>query len=123
MSATKHLPLFCFPVFLFLVSPAAQAADFFVAPDGNDAKPGSLEEPFATPARALEAARGVKDEPVTIHLRGGVYQLDQPLTFTPDDARTSKAPLTIRAYQDERPVLSAGVRLTGWQVEIGRAHV
>ena len=96
MSAMKYFLLSCFSVFLALS--AAQAADFFVAPGGNDAKPGSLEEPFATPARALEAARRVKDEPVTIHLRGGVYQLDKPLTFTPEDARTDKAPLTIRAY-------------------------
>ena len=116
MSAKKYSLLSCFSVFLFLALSDAQAADFFVAPGGNDAKPGSLEEPFATPARALEAARRVKDEPVTIHLRGGVYQLDKPLTFTPEDARTDKTPLTIRAYQDERSILSAGVKLSGWQV-------
>ena len=114
MSAMKHFLLSCFCVFFF--SSAAQAAEFLVAPGGNDAKSGSLEEPFATPARALEKARRVKDEPVTVHLRGGVYQLDKPLKFTPEDTRTDKAPLTIRAHHDERPILSAGVKLTGWKV-------
>ena len=115
----KYFLLCCFAV--VLLSPAAIAADFFVAPTGNDAQPGTLDKPFATPARALAAARGVKAEPVTIHLRGGVYELTEPVRLTSEDARTDKAPMVIRAYKDERPVLSAGVRLTGWQVgEDGR---
>jgi hypothetical protein len=114
MSAIKHLVLCCFTV--FLISTCAQAANFFVAPGGDDASSGTLEEPFATPETALKAARGVQDEAVTIHLRGGTYELDKPLTFTPDDARSEAAPLTIRAYRKEQPILSAGVQLTGWQV-------
>ena len=35
----------------------AVAADFYVAPDGDDANPGTAEKPFATLARARNAVR------------------------------------------------------------------
>ncbi len=99
-----------------LLVTSAFGAEFFVAPNGNDAQPGSKDQPLATPTRALVLARAVKDEPVTIYLRGGTYQLDAPLTLTVDDTRSEAAPLTLLAYRDERPILSGGVLLKGWQV-------
>ncbi|MCC6679456.1 MAG: right-handed parallel beta-helix repeat-containing protein [Phycisphaeraceae bacterium] len=115
MSIIRHrmLPICLVP--LLLVTPA-RGTDLFVAPNGDDAQQGTVDQPFATPARALVMARAVRDEPVTIHLRGGTYELDAPLTLAFDDTRTEAAPLTLRAYQDERPILSAGVQLRGWQV-------
>ena len=60
MSAMKCFLLSCCSVFLALS--AAQAADFFVAPGGNDASPGALEERSSTPARTPEEARALRPE-------------------------------------------------------------
>ena len=101
----------------------AQAANpvFHVAPDGDDAQPGSLEKPFATLERARQAVRGVKASPgaggpIVVALRGGVYYLKEPVVFTPEDSGSAQAPVSYQAYGDEVPVLSGGREIGGWQV-------
>src|SRR5688500_8456925 len=96
---------------------AQPAADYFVAPNGNDAWSGTLaapnaaktDGPFATPAKARDAVRLLRKhaaaKPVTVLLRGGRYELSEPLAFTPDDSGTKAAPLVFAAYPDEMPVL------------------
>ena len=99
-------------------------ADFFVAPDGKDAWTGTLaapnaartDGPFATPARARDAALQLRKanppaRPLTVLLRGGRYELTDPLTLTPADSGTKAAPLVFAAYPDETPVLSAGTAI------------
>ena len=78
---------------LALVVTAATAADFHVAPNGNDADPGTKEKPFATPTRAMQAVRalvsgGLKTD-VRVVLRGGTYALGAPLVFTSADSGTA----------------------------------
>ena len=51
----------------------AYAAEFFVAPAGNDQDPGTLEKPFATVQRAQAAA--VPGD--TVYLRGGTYVMKE----------------------------------------------
>ncbi len=116
-------------------------ADYFVSPQGNDAWSGSLAEqnragtdgPFRTVARAQQAvrelkAKGALTQPVRVALRGGTYFLDQPLIFTPEDSGAPKEarggdvkaperPIIYAAYAGEKPVLSAGRRITGWREE------
>ncbi|MGH9773284.1 MAG: right-handed parallel beta-helix repeat-containing protein, partial [Candidatus Acidiferrales bacterium] len=100
---------------------------FFVSPEGNDRWPGKLDHPnarrtdgpFRTLERARDAVRGLKAagllaHPVTVYLRGGVYPLQAPLVFTPEDSGTSKAPITYEAYPGETPILSGGRVITGW---------
>ncbi len=92
--------------------PSAQAATFFVAPNGRDAGPGTLARPFATLARAQVAARQARRHgAVTVTLRGGIYHLTRPLVFTPEDSGTAKAPIVYQAYESEKPVLSGAVPL------------
>ena len=99
----------------------------YVAPNGNDAWSGTLaapnadasDGPFATVQRARDALRDSRQaSPLAasaprpeIHLRGGFYSLNEPLLLEPADSET-----VWRAYGDERPVLSGGVRIEGWQV-------
>ncbi len=114
----------------------AWADDFYVATDGNDAWSGKLaapnaegtDGPFATIARAQQAVRNLKheqpDTPVTVHIRGGLYPLAETLLFGPQDSGSETAPVVYRAYGDERPILSGGRIITGWQVDDqGRWHV
>ncbi|QNN21981.1 right-handed parallel beta-helix repeat-containing protein [Planctomycetales bacterium ZRK34] len=96
----------------------ACSSGIYVAPGGDDANAGTYFSPFATLARARQAAAkaDATDKPVTVILRGGVYQLAEPIVFGPEDSGTPESPITYRAASGEKPVLSGGRPITGWQV-------
>ena len=94
-------------------------ADFYVAPDGRDTDPGTLDKPFATLARARDAVRtklaaGLAAD-VLVLIRGGAYQQTETLAFGPEDSGTEKHSVTYAAYPGEKVVLSGGRRITGWK--------
>jgi hypothetical protein len=95
----------------------AQDADFYVGPDGDDAAPGTLEEPFATVHRAQQAVRALlttePERDVQVLLRGGLYGLSAPLIFTAEDSSATQR-VNYAAYPGEQPVLSGGRTITGW---------
>lgn len=83
----------------------ALAADYFVAPTGNDRASGTRQsKPFRTIRRAVEAAALPGD---TVWFRGGVYPVDSTwsnqLTFL--YSGTADAPITFRNYPGELPIL------------------
>jgi hypothetical protein len=108
--------------------------DIYVSSDGKDWWSGLLPEPnaagddgpLATVSGALTKLRGMQqigggywtphqaiaalDGPTTVHVRGGRYELDKPIVFTPDDL-----PMTIKPYRDEKVVLSGGRAVEGWE--------
>ncbi len=99
--------------------PALARLDLFVSPGGSDTGPGTLAQPFTTVERARDAVRerraaGQLTGPVTVSLRGGLYALPQPLKLEAQDSGTAEAPVTFRAYQGEKPVLSGGHTVTGF---------
>ncbi len=106
----------------------APRADFYVATDGNDAWSGTLaapspdgtDGPFATITRAQEAVRALRAErgeakPLAVLIRGGTHRLSEPITFGPQDSGSDGAPVTYAAYPGEKPILSGGRPITGWQ--------
>ncbi len=108
--------------------PAQAAATFYVATDGSDAWSGTLPQPkadrtdgpFATLTRARDAVRELKQTgplkaPVIVMLRGGVYELAEPFTLTVQDSGTAQCPIYYIAYPGEKPVISGGRVITGWQ--------
>jgi hypothetical protein len=113
---------------VFLAAHGLQAATYYVATSGSDAWSGNLAEPnaaktdgpFATLQRARDAVRALKAAgplagPVTVYLQGGVYRLDKTVEFTPEDSGAEKATITYAAAAGQRPVLSGGRPITGWQ--------
>lgn len=99
---------------------------FYVSTQGNDSWSGTLaspnaqgtDGPFATVARAQRAVREVRsrqDVPVSVLIRGGLYVLDEPLVFGHDDAGSAQSPVTYAAFPGERPALSGGSSIRGWQ--------
>ncbi len=108
----------------------AETADFFVSTQGNDSWSGALAEPkadksvgpLATVQRAVQRVAELRkkepqrERPVIVAIRGGVYYLEQPITLGPEVSGTEKSPTIFQAYGDERPVLSGGRQITGWQV-------
>ena len=126
------------PVLVILVaawnSPVwAQDAQYFVAPQGKDQWSGtkaapSLDKtdgPFATLARAQKAVRQLKAQakpgvPITVLVRGGRYELQEPIRFGPEDSGTEQTPIVYAAYPGEAPIFSGGRRISGWsQAERG----
>jgi hypothetical protein len=94
-------------------------ADFYVAPDGADANPGTKEAPFGSINRARLAVRDKiaagADGDITVLLRNGTYRMGATLVFDPDDSARNGAMVTYAAYPDEHPVMSGGMPVSGWQ--------
>jgi len=90
-----------------------------VAPNGNDANPGTAARPFATLERARDAARQSRIQrpldQVQVVVRGGTYQLKQPLALGPQDSG-----LVIEAAKGEEAVISGGRVVGGWRPWRGR---
>jgi len=102
-----------------LVCSVVWARDYYVAPDGNDNYTGTLERPFATLYRARDVVRKLVaadlQEDVTMYMRGGTYRLPHTLVLGLPDSGTDKHSITYRAYPGERPILSSGVPIVGWE--------
>ncbi|MCH5375727.1 MAG: right-handed parallel beta-helix repeat-containing protein, partial [Planctomycetes bacterium] len=102
----------------------------FVSTVGNDAWSGRIDEPNADgtdgPLASVQKARDIIREtkarggltkPVTVVLRGGIYPQAEPIVFTAADSGTKECPVTYRAYPDEKPVISGGDVIGGWQAD------
>ena len=114
---------------------SALAADFYVAPNGSDAAPGTLAAPFATVMRGQEAARAGD----TVHLRGGTYRMQEGQIARREEifayvialskSGEPERPITYRAYQGERPVFDfsqvkpAGLRVHAFSVSGSWLHL
>jgi len=109
---------------------AAGPGVFFVASQGRDTWSGTLAEPnatgtdgpFATPARARDAvgelkakSKGKTPASIQVFVRGGKYFFNEPLSFTSSDSGTQASPVVYAAYPGEKPILSGGRKITGWQ--------
>jgi len=112
---------------------AGEPLRLYVSPAGDDAWSGVLAEPnaantdgpFATPAKALALvsarnAAGTLPRGALITLRGGAYELAEPLVVTPGCGGAAGAPVVLTAAPGETPVLSGGRRVTGWTQTEGR---
>ena len=99
------------------------SADFYVSVAGNDANPGTVEKPFATLMHARDEIRhkiriGLTAD-LTVLVRGGSYELNQPLQFGPEDSGTKAHSITYAAYPGEEVIISGGRPITNWQVGDG----
>ncbi|MCP4859183.1 MAG: right-handed parallel beta-helix repeat-containing protein [Fuerstiella sp.] len=109
-----------FVLSVLFLSPPAFAAEFFVAPRGDDANPGSKERPFATLTRARDAVRALKskgplDQPARVTVADGRYTLSEPLVLLPEDSGTQRTPVIYQAAAGTRPIFSGGRTIGGWK--------
>lgn len=112
-------------------TPGSYSADVYVAPEGNDCWSGRLpapnadrtDGPLASPQKATQLVRQLKsaepnrNRPIRVAFRGGVYELASTWVLEPADSGAAEAPVIYEAYPGERPILSGGRRLSGWQVQ------
>lgn len=87
-------------------------AKYYVSPTGNDDNPGTIDKPFKSIQNAIDSTAG---EARQIYLRGGdydvtegAYQTDRGpsgIYITEWNGGSKDTPLTIEAYENEKPVL------------------
>ncbi len=109
----KSLRLFASLTVLAATCLAAHAAEFYVAPDGDDANPGTEQKPFASLERARDAVRAIdsREGGVTVWLRGGVYERSQTFELSEPDSGTPGAPIVYRARPGETVRILGGRQL------------
>jgi hypothetical protein len=103
----------------------AQTQHLYVAPWGDDAWPGTLDRPFATPQRAQRAVRaqtGRMTADIVVNLRGGTYALAAPLRLSDDagDSGRNGYQVIYQAYgygtaSQEAVTVSGGRIVSGWR--------
>ncbi|MFC1739715.1 right-handed parallel beta-helix repeat-containing protein [Planctomycetota bacterium] len=115
---------------LFVTMASAAETALYVSPKGNDSWAGdSIDRSFATIQKARDAVRAMKKKsaltkPVTVYIRGGLYELSETLVFTLEDSGTRACPITYTAYKDEKPIISGGRKITGpWKDYKGEIKV
>jgi MYXO-CTERM domain-containing protein len=112
----------------FLLLPlSARAADYYVATDGSDDNPGTLEAPFATVERGQEEASPGD----TVFIREGVYEFSSTtrtvgVSFTKSGTESSR--INYFAYPGERPIFDLfevlpNARVTGFDVNCSYIHI
>jgi hypothetical protein len=96
--------------------------EFHVAVNGSDANPGTPDRPFATIDHARQVVRSLSSRMqgtiiVTIH--GGVYPIRETLRFASQDSGHNGLEILYRAAEEETPILSGGLEVTGWRSVLG----
>jgi hypothetical protein len=96
------------------------AVEFHVAPDGNDANPGTQAKPFATLERARDQIRQARQNDklpaagVVVQLHGGDYFRTNALELAALDSGTANSPIVWQAAPGEKVRLLGGRRLSGF---------
>lgn len=108
-----------------LPAPTATPTQLYVAPWGKDTWPGTLDRPFATPARAQQAVRARAPRmtsDLVVNLRGGTYQLKAPLRLSEaaGDSGRGGHRVIYQAYchgtpRQERVTISGGRQISEWR--------
>src|SRR5690554_627598 len=105
----------------FIIFLTGKASEIWVSPQGSDFNDGTKDAPLATIAMAQRKARELRrlndphiKEGIEIILMGGTYNLDEPLLFRSEDSGTAQSPTLIRSAEGANPIVSGGVKVTGW---------
>lgn len=91
-------------LFAVLCSLGASAKDIYVATNGNNSNAGTLEAPYATIQKAFDVVQAGDN----IIIRGGTYSTvshQYGNQFLKGKSGTADAPITIKAYEGETPIL------------------
>ena len=131
----RSLILICLlgAVWLARAQEGALPRHFYISTRGDDTWSGGLpspngprtDGPWATLARARDAIRTLKgsgqfNSAVVVMMEGGTYWLSEPVVWESRDSGTREQPITYTAYPGDRPILSGGRAITGWQPYRGK---
>ncbi len=94
--------------------PLVTDADVYVATDGSDSNPGTLDAPVKTFERARDLVREKKataTDEIVVAFKAGDYGALDSLTLTAEDGGTEAAPIRYCKYGDGDVVFNNGVTL------------
>jgi hypothetical protein len=112
-----HLLILFMMCFAIATTQAQTNINIFIPPTGKDTNTGTLKKPFKTIERARQEVDKLNDNmqgDITVHLHGGNYFIDKTLAFTEKDGGTDDFKVTYKAYENEKPVITSGIQITGW---------
>ncbi|MEN6334380.1 MAG: hypothetical protein ABFE01_08975, partial [Phycisphaerales bacterium] len=109
----RHLLFCCFTLVMCSLS---LARDYYVAVDGSDVNPGTIDKPFATLEKTRDTIRESKarvlgDGGLSVYLRQGKYFRTLPFVLETKDSGESGKPIVYRAYPGENVRLIGGVQI------------
>ncbi|MDR0541795.1 MAG: right-handed parallel beta-helix repeat-containing protein [Dysgonamonadaceae bacterium] len=91
---------------------SANAANIVISPETK-----SLQEALREAREWRRLNKLAAGEAVRIQMKGGVYPLYEPVFIRPEDSGTESSPTIIEAFPGETPVLSGGLKISGWRKE------
>ena len=109
------------PLLVFFNLPAAASGlKIYVDRSGNDANPGTLEQPLASLKGAVSKLRTLRNSqpvnsPLEVIIGDGEYVLTEPLVFNPEDSGTADAPVVFKAAEGAHPVICGGKKISGFE--------
>ncbi len=101
---------------LIAVRQAMYPRAFYVATDGDDTGPGTVDEPFASLEKARDTIRRSKTrapgpEGITVYVRQGAYFRTSSFSLAAQDSGAAGRPITYRAFPGEQVRLIGGHEL------------
>ncbi len=105
--------------------------DFYVAPRGDDAHPGTEQEPLGTVYGAKKAVRKYRqenpgDRMIRVIFKSGTYYLNAPLELGPEDGGDKAVAVTYMAAPGEKVIFSGGKKIMGFEKvkdNLWKAHI
>ncbi len=104
---------FALALVLTLGTLGSWAAEFHIAPAGNDTNPGTEAAPFASLGAARDAVRAAGIGPHTVWLHDGDYVHPTSVPFSAEDSGTAEAPIVYRAVNAGKARFHGGHFLAG----------
>ncbi|MCK5173666.1 MAG: hypothetical protein KAR47_09755, partial [Planctomycetes bacterium] len=104
---------------LLLTGCEGQTLSLYVATDGNDNNPATIDQPIATlekardTVRSLLATGAVND--IEVIIRHGKYSLDQTLVLGLQDSAKKGQTITYKAYPGEDVVITSAKNIANWK--------
>lgn len=86
----------CLCILAAIVPHVSSAGDIYVAPNGTDSNPGTIDQPTTLAAAITRAVAGT-----TIYMRGGTYNYSTTITIERGNDGSSSARKNIFAYGSE----------------------
>ncbi|MBD3322478.1 MAG: hypothetical protein GF350_15355 [Chitinivibrionales bacterium] len=98
------------------------AVELYVSPDGDDANPGTKDQPFLTLEKARDYLRSIGPAGNTVILRGGDYFRENTLSLDDRDGGAEQQPVVWKGMPGEDVRVFGGVPVTGWEIWKGNIY-
>jgi len=98
---------------------------FHVSPAASKNGNGTIKSPFNSIQSAQSAVAKMNDKmtmDIIVYLHGGTYTLTSPLVFKEKDSGANGHQIIYKAYNNEVPLLSGGMKITGWAKVEGNVY-